>query len=248
MRRVNLIPMAGEGQRFIDAGYKTPKPLIDIDGLPMVVWAAKSLPSADLWIFICQEKHITEANIDQVLVNHFPGALVLTIDHLTEGQASTCLLARDYLLPDDQLIIGACDNGMKYNSQKYEKMMKKNDALVWTFRNNPAVLQNPKMYGWVSIDESCRATGVSCKVPISDNPLHDHAIVGTFSFRKASYFLDCADKMIEKNRTINNEFYLDVVLDECVINGYKITPFEVNNYICWGTPADLIKYEEIENE
>ena len=40
----------------------------------------------------------------------------------------------------------------------------------------------------------------------------------------------------------------DVVLDECVINGYKVTPFEVNNYICWGTPADLIKYEEIENE
>ena len=248
MRRVNLIPMAGEGQRFIDAGYKTPKPLIDIDGLPMVVRAAKNLPSADLWIFICRENHIKGAKIDKVLTKHFPGAIILSVDKLTEGQASTCLLAREHLRPDDHLTIGACDNGMKYNSKKYGQMMKKNDALVWTFRNNPAVLQNPKMYGWVKVNISGVATGVSCKIPISNDPINDHAIVGAFSFKKASYFLDSADKMIEKNRTINNEFYLDVVLDECVVNGYKVTPFEVNNYICWGTPADLIKYEEIENE
>ena len=242
MRRVNLIPMAGEGQRFIDAGYKTPKPLIDIDGLPMVVWAAKSLPSADLWIFICRESHIKGAKIDKVLTKHFPGAIILSVDKLTEGQASTCLLARDHLRPDDHLTIGACDNGMKYNQESYEQLIKNHDALIWTFRNNPAVLQNPKMYGWVSVDESCRATGVSCKVPISDNPLHDHAVVGTFSFNKAGYFLECTDEMINKNRRINNEFYLDVVLDECVLNGYNVSPFEIDNYICWGTPKDLEVY------
>jgi len=242
MRRVNLIPMAGEGQRFIDAGYKTPKPLIDIDGLPMVVRAAKNLPSADLWIFICRENHIKGAKIDKVLTKHFPGAIILSVDKLTEGQASTCLLAREHLRPDDHLTIGACDNGMKYNSKKYEQMMKKRDALVWTFRNNPAVLQNPKMYGWVSVDESSRATGVSCKAPISDNPLHDHAVVGTFSFKKAGYFLECTDEMINKKRRINNEFYLDVVLDECVLNGYNVSPFEIDNYICWGTPKDLEEY------
>ena len=91
MRKVNLIPMAGDGKRFIDAGYTTPKPLIEINGLPMIVHAAKSLPKADLWIFICRENHIAEAGIDKVLKAFFPGAIVLSIGYLTEGQASTCL-------------------------------------------------------------------------------------------------------------------------------------------------------------
>jgi NDP-sugar pyrophosphorylase family protein len=234
--------MAGEGQRFIDAGHATPKPLIDIDGLPMAVRAAKSLPEADQWIFICRESHITGASIDNVLAQHFPDALILSVDHLTEGQASTCLLAREHLFPDDQLTIGACDNGMEYDSKKYVQFIKNHDAVVWTFRNNAAVLQDPLMYGWVPVDGSGMATGVSCKEPISDDPLQDHAVVGTFSFNKAGYFLECADEMVRKNRRVNNEFYLDVVLDECVLNGYNVTPFEINDYICWGTPKDLEVY------
>ena len=126
--------------------------------------------------------------------------------------------------------------------EKYEKLIKNHDALIWTFRNNPTVLQNQIMYGWVKVNEYGAATGVSCKIPISDNPLHDHAVVGTFSFKKAEYFLECTDKMISENRRINNEFYIDVVLDQCVINGYNVIPFEVNNYNCWGTPKDLEVY------
>jgi hypothetical protein len=48
--------------------------------------------------------------------------------------------------------------------------------------------------------------------------------------------------MIAKNRRINNEFYIDVALDECIGLGYVVRPFEVEKYICWGTPQDLDKY------
>ena len=244
MRRVNLIPMAGEGQRFIDAGYTTPKPLIDINGLPMVVNTANSLPEADQWIFVCRESHIKSANIDKVLMQCFPGALILTVNQLTAGQVCTCLLARDYLRMDDQLTIGTCDNGMKYDYNKFDDLIYRNDALIWTFRGHSTVLQNPSMYGWVEVDKEGSATGVSCKMPISDNPLQDHAVVGIFSFKKASLFLDCADETIRKDRRINNEFYLDIVMDECVMNGSHISPFEIDDYICWGTPKDLELYNK----
>ena len=59
--------MAGLGKRFVDDGYNVPKPLIEIDGLPMVVQAAITLPPADKWIFICREEHIREYGIDQIL-------------------------------------------------------------------------------------------------------------------------------------------------------------------------------------
>ena len=55
-RQINIMPMAGDGKRFIEAGYKIPKPLIDIDGEPMFVKSAKCMPKADLWIFVMQKK------------------------------------------------------------------------------------------------------------------------------------------------------------------------------------------------
>lgn len=245
MRKVNLIPLAGEGKRFIDAGYKTPKPLININRLPMIIRAARTLPDADQWIFICRENHIKDANIDELLIDNYPEAIVLSVSHLTDGQASTCLLARDYLNDDDQLTIGACDNGMLYDNNKLNQLINENDCLVWTFRNNTTVLKNPEMYGWVIVDDLARATGISCKKPISSYPINDHAIVGTFSFSKAKYFLECTDKMVKKNRRINNEFYLDIVLDECISSGYNVKIHEISEYICWGTPSDLEKYKDI---
>jgi dTDP-glucose pyrophosphorylase len=242
MRRVNLIPMAGAGQRFVDGGYDTPKPLIKVDDLPMIVQAANSLPAADFWIFICRKEHVSKYEIDKVLKQYFTNSEIISIDYLTEGQACTCMLARDILYPDDQLTIGACDNAMNYKSEDFEKKINQSDALIWTFRNNSAVLQNPKAYGWVEVAETGKALQVSCKEPISDNPLVDHAVIGSFSFQRAETFFQCVDNMIAKNRRINNEFYMDVAIDESISLGNVVRPFEVEQYVCWGTPQDLNKY------
>lgn len=234
--------MAGNGQRFIDEGYKVPKPLININGKPMVVLSAECLPKADLWIFICRKNHIDEFKIDKVLKDFFPKSIIISIDYLTEGQASTCLLAKDYLLPNDILTIGACDNSMVYNLNDLKRSISTNEVLVWTFRKNRSVLKNPEMYGWVNVDKNGLAKTISCKKPISNNPLNDHAIVGTFYFRKASFFIDNALKVIKSNRRINNEFYMDIVADECIISGLGTSVFEIEKYICWGTPKDLNSY------
>ncbi len=242
MRRVNIIPMAGEGSRFVNKGYKLPKPLITINGVPMVVRAAKCLPDADLWIFICRDNHILSSEIKEILNQYFFSPKIISVDFLTLGQASTCLLAKEYLKPNDIVTIGSCDCRMDYSRTDFNKKLYGSDALVWTFRNNESVLNNPEMYGWVKLDKIGQISGVSCKVPISDKPIKDHAITGSFSFRKADYFLEYCEKTISKNRRVNNEFYLDIVLDECVIGGLNVQTFEVDEYNSWGTPVDLETY------
>ena len=94
------------------------------------------------------------------------------------------------------------------------------------------------MYGWVQTNKEGRVLGVSCKAPISDNPISDHAVSGTFTFKKAQTFLECAEILIKKDRRINKEFYLDTLIDECVINGYEVSPLEIDNYSCWGSLED----------
>lgn len=238
MRRVNLIPMAGAGQRFADVGYTVPKPLIDVGGLPMAVRAAQSLPAADHWIFICRQEHINVYGLDRVLCEYFPGAEVITVDSLTEGQASTCLLAKSSLHDDDRLTIGACDNAMTWDRDVFFETVEMTDALIWTFRDSPVVEENPEMYGWVMVDKEQRVTGVSCKTPISKNPRKDHAIIGAFSFSRAAIFIHSVESMIAADRRLNGEFYMDIALDECVRLGYSVRPWQVDQYVCWGTPKD----------
>jgi choline kinase len=241
-RRINLIPMAGEGQRFKDVGYKIPKPLIEINNQKMICRAADCLPSTDKNIFICRKNHIDEASIDQKLKQHYKNAEIVVVDYLTEGQACTCLLATEHLQDDDILTIGACDNAMVYDEDKFEKILAGNaDVIVWTFRNNPAVLQNPKMYGWVKTEKE-QVTGVSVKIPISDSPMKDHAVIGAFTFKRAIDFIRESERMIAANSRVNGEFYVDEMINFCVEAGLNVKVFEVDSYICWGTPQDLDIY------
>lgn len=122
-KRINLIPMAGAGQRFRDEGFALPKPLIPVDGQPMVVRACDSLPEADHWIFVARKDIVTTSDLPAVLRTRYPGSDIIDIDYLTEGQASTCALAND-LIPDNaELLIGPCDNGMMWDRDAYQQLL-----------------------------------------------------------------------------------------------------------------------------
>ena len=244
-RRVNLIPMAGAGQRFVDAGFSTAKPLIEVGGKPMIVRAADSLPSCDQWIFVCRREVCNDPDVKGLFAQCFSPFEVIPVDSLTEGQACTCLLAREQLQDDDMLNIGACDNAMTWSQDSYDLLADDPavDAWIWTFRNNPAVLQNPNMYGWVDVDDSNWVKRISVKIPISETPMQDHAVIGSFTFRRASDFMRCADAMIDADRRINNEFYVDELMNVAVESGLKVKVLEVDRYICWGTPQDLSVYQ-----
>jgi len=209
MRKINLIPMAGNGKRFLDGGYIIPKPLIKINGIPMFVHAAKALPKADLFIFICLKSHVINFKIDKVIKSFFSKSKIIILDKKTNGQAVTCLQAEKLLKKDDILTIGACDNGMYYSQKKIDNKIDKSDLVIWTFKSNKIVSKNPNMYGYIKTKKPDNAILVSCKKTISKFPGNDHTIIGAFSFKKAETFLKYTKVLIKKNERINKEFYLD---------------------------------------
>ena len=233
-----LIPMAGAGSRFRDAGYTVSKPGIDVDGLPLVAQAARALPAGEQHIFICRDFHIEEG-LDKTIASHLPNSTFIPVDKLTEGQASTCLLAKDHINNDTPLMIGACDNAMIWNREAFAKQSQDSDCIVWTFRNSIAVAEKPEQYGWMKVNENNEVVETSIKKAISDTPKQDHAVVGAFWFKKGSDFVDAAEEMISVNDRINGEFYVDKCVDYVLKAGKKVTVFEVDYYIGWGTPADL---------
>ncbi len=246
-----IIPMAGDGRRFSDQGYAVHKPAIPtIDRrsgkrLPMVVCAALDLPGVcpdgRNVIFIDRDFHKRD-KVEDAIQEVFKKARFITTGKLTEGQASTCLLAKDAIGLDEELLIAGCDNGMVFDETKWKQEKQKADCLVFTYRNQEAVLENPDAYGWMAADVQGNITGVSVKRAISENPVKDHAVVATFWFRKGSFFVEAAEKMIAENDRINGEFYVDQVIKHVLELGHTARVFEIERYIGWGTPGDYENY------
>ncbi|MDY3909028.1 MAG: nucleotidyltransferase [Eubacterium sp.] len=246
-----VIPMAGAGKRFADAGYPLSKPLIPtIDRRtgkekPMVVCAALDLPGVrgdgSNLILIDRDFH-KDAGVEEEIRKTFGNAKFITLDHLTEGQACTCLLAEEYMTGETELLIAGCDNGMVFDEKKFESEKVDADCLVFTYRHDESVLQNPEAYGWMKVDDNQVITDVSIKKPISDCPLEDHAVVATFWFRNGKIFVDAAREMIGQNDRVNNEFYVDTVIKYVLSIGYRAKVFEIERYLGWGTPYDYENY------
>ena len=234
--------MAGEGKRFKEAGYTIPKPLIEVDGKPMVIRALESLPRASKNILIVRKEHLNIDDFKSLLDEYFNNVIIIEIDYLTEGQASTCLLSESYVPKNSILNIGACDVGFEYNKDLFEKKIEINDSLIWTYNNNPNVLIHPEMYGWVKRKSNTdEIEFVSCKSPISKNLLEDHVVSGTFTFKNSDSFFDGIKKMISKNDRVNGEFYLDNIFNHL---HNKSSVFKVEKYFSWVTPKELENYEK----
>lgn len=239
-----LLPMAGLGKRFADAGYDLPKPLVPVSGRPMVIQAMRDLPSAPTQKFVLRSDLPGVVAIESKLRATFVGAQFLTLDALTEGQAITCQLGADGLDPDAPVTIGACDNGILYDVDALDRALEDagNDVLVWIVRGHGDGRRRPQMFGWVDVDVDGRVTGV-CVKQVPDDAAHDPLIIGTFTFRKLAFFTRAVGRLVARRGRVNGEFYVDSLIEDCLAEGLNVRLFEVDHYIGWGTPVDLQTFE-----
>jgi NDP-sugar pyrophosphorylase family protein len=240
-----LLPMAGAGSRFFVQGFTTPKPLLDVEGKPMVVQAVDCLPPSKKHVFICLADHLSKYPLQTILADNFMNTNIVSIPSVTEGQACTCEIGfrGASLSMEEPILISACDNGVYYDVKEYYKLVDDPsvDVIVWSFTNNPTSKLYPSMYAWLDVDSQGRIHDVSIKKPFADSSKNKHCIIGTMFFRRASIFFEGLNEIYDKNIRTNNEFYVDNVLIP-LFKKYTVKVFEVKNYLCWGTPNDYKTY------
>ena len=243
-----VIPMAGLGQRFANEGYALTKPLIPISGLPMVAQATRDLPPAEHQVFVLRADMPGYIEVANQLSSLYPNAIIKTIDRVTEGQACTALIGLDVLESKvgsdcSPITIGACDNGALYDVESFSKLLQDPsvDVIVWGVREYPNAIRNPKMFGWINAVD-CQVRSVSVKTPL-DKPASDPIVLGTFTFCRAGDFRRSLDRLIARDGRVNGEFYIDSLINDAIELGLQCRLFEVNSYLCWGTPNDLRTFE-----
>jgi len=230
-----LIPMAGLGSRFKDAGFIFPKPLIEVREKTMIQMVVDSLNIDANFIFIIQKEHQKQFNLISTLKTMVPNCKIIEIDGITEGAACTTLLAKKYINNSNPLIIANSDQYIVWNSSKtlYNFYTKDFDGGILTFESI-----HPK-WSYAKCDDNLMVTEVAEKKVISKN-----ATVGVYYWKKGSDYVNYANKMIKKNKRVNNEFYVCPVFNEAINDGKRIAISRVEKMHGLGTPEDLKNYLE----
>lgn len=230
-----LIPMAGAGSRFEQAGYTFPKPLIDVKNKPMIQVVVENLNIDANYIYVVQKSHREKYNLDTLLNLITPGCKIVETDGLTEGAACTALLAKEFINSDAPLFFANSDQFVEWDSNEFMyKMNETNaDGGIVTFK---AI--HPK-WSFAKIDELGLVTEVAEKNPISDN-----ATVGFYYWKHGSDFVRYAEQMIERDIRVNNEFYVCPVFNQAIEDGKQIRVFNIDKMWGLGTPEDLNYYLE----
>ena len=240
-----LLPMAGLGSRFVKEGYKIQKPLIPVSGLPMAVQAKNDLPKTDLQRYILRKDLQGLSELINTLTKYSENPSFEILDSVTDGQATTCTEGVIGLDIESPITIAACDNGMIYDASRFNDFMLDEgvDVIVWGAKSYPGAIRSPEMYGWIDMNKETRKIhSISVKAPL-ENPEDDPIVVGTFTFKRLGDFLDSVERMKAREAKVNEEYYVDMAINDAIALGKNCKFFEVEHYICWGTPNDLRTFE-----
>ena len=233
-----VIPMAGMGSRFSDAGFKNPKPFIDVAGKPMIERVLDNLSAPDVrFILLVREEHIKNYSKFINAIKKTYNSVIFPISDLTQGTACTVLLARNLINDDTPMIIANSDQIIDINFSDYinDALSRDLDGSILTFSN---LDKNPK-WSFAKLDQNNHVTEVAEKKPIST-----YATVGIYYFKKGSDFIEGAIDMILQQDTTNGEYYscpvYNYLINKRLIVGiYNMEESEMHGI---GTPEDLNRY------
>jgi len=227
-----LVPMAGAGSRFANAGYTFPKPLIEVRGKPMIQVVVEALNVEAKYTYVVQKSHYEKYNLQYLLNLLTPNCNIVQVDGVTEGAACTTLLAKEFINTEEPLIMTNSDQLILWDSNEtlYAFNNDNADGGIVTF---PAT--HPK-WSFAKLGDD----GYVCEVA-EKKPISEHATAGIYYWKHGSDYVKYAEQMIEKNIRVNNEFYVCPVYNEAIEDGKKIRIKEIGKDDMWGlgTPEDL---------
>ena len=231
-----VVPMAGRGSRFAQVGITTPKPLIDVRGRPMYVWAVESLPLdlARRVIFICLREHLDACDLESDIRRRYANLdpVIIPLDHVTEGQACTVLEARELIDDDQPLIIFNADTYCRTRLSERLRAGDRADGILSVFR-----AQGDK-WSFARVGADGRVVETAEKHRISD-----WATTGLYYFARGRDFVRHTDAMIAANERVGDEFYVAPVYNRMIRVGADVRIDPADEVWVLGTPEDLAHFE-----
>ncbi len=242
MRPLHIImPMAGEGSRFARAGWTTPKPLIELRGVPLFRRAINSVAIEGVemkYSFIVRQEHIDAQHIDRLIKAIQPEANVFSVLQTTRGAVETCLVAERAIDDEDAVVVMDCD--LEFRSVRYNELVARALAVSADEADGGALVSfesdNPR-YSYAQVDGEGRVLRTAEKEPISS-----HALCGAYFFGSGKDFKRIARQLLIDGTHGKAEFYVSLLYNYLLAEGKTVRLAPMEEYYSYGTPEELAHY------
>lgn len=249
MTKVQLIiPMSGKGQRFIDAGFREPKPLIKVGEHTILQHVIDMFQHVDEILFIVNEEHFHDEDLELALrikkmVKNTPFQISVIPSHKL-GPGWAIWQSREYIRQDFISIVNYCDFTCTWDSESFIKVLRSGiDGLIATYTGfHPHMLRNNK-YAYVTKNEEGFVTGIQEKNSYTEFPMNEEASSGTYGFKTGEVLLNSIADQISCNDNFNNEFYISLTYKNMISSNLKIQTFLIDHFLQWGTPEDFLEFQ-----
>lgn len=242
MRSLHIImPMAGEGSRFKKEGWTTPKPLIELNGMPLFKHAVSSVAAEGInlkYSFIVRQEHIDEYRIDEGIKAFQPDANVFSVLKTTRGAVETCLIAESAIEDDDAVIVMDCD--LEFRSRKFIEIIKEILSMPAHEAEGGALVSfesNEPRYSYAALGEDGFVTRTAEKEVISN-----HALCGAYFFSTGKRFKQIAHQLLDEPEFKKPEYYVSLLYNYLLADGEKVRLAPMEEYYSYGTPEELKRY------
>lgn len=241
-----VIPMSGTGERFKSAGYKKPKPLIKVDGLPMINHIVNLFSPDDEFIFICNTEHLSdkELGLEKYLKDIRINSKVVGIGRHKLGP-NYAILAASTLLDDGPVFVTYCDFNLKWNREGFLNEVKKlapHSASV-CYRGFHPHLLGPNVYAGVRVGDDGFVEEVREKYSFTENKMDTWQQSGLFYFSSGELLKQYCERALEEGWALNGESYTSLLFNPMIADSLKSFVYPAEQFCQWGTPEDLEEYE-----
>lgn len=243
-----IIPMSGHGSRFVRAGYTSPKPLIVVEGRPIIAHVLDIFPGETNVTFVCNNTHLATTDMRSVLERLAPGATIRGYDtgEAPKGPVPTVQSVYDLIADDEPVMISYCDYGQvwDYEAFKREVVERGVAGAVPSYTGFHPHLLHKNLYGGILADKNNLLLDYREKFSFTDNPQDSYHSVGAYYFKSGALMKQYHDIAAESEETrINGEHYTSIPFYFMKDGGLPIYVPAVTRFMQWGTPEDLEEYE-----
>jgi NDP-sugar pyrophosphorylase family protein len=239
-----VIPMAGTGKRFAAAGYTDLKPLIKVDGKPIIEYVVNLFPEENNVIFICNEEHLKTTNLKKTLQKLKPNAKIAAIKPHKLGPIETILRGKDYIADNEPIIINHCDFFQIWDYKKFKRKVKKEkiDGAIICYRGFHPHLLGGDLYAGVKTDKNNVFIETKEKFSYTPNKMDTWQSSGTYFFRSGAIAKKYLQEVVDKKLLTNNEYYIPWAYNLMKKDQLHSIVYPAEYFCQWGTPKDLEEY------
>ena len=240
-----IIPMSGFGERFRQAGYDVPKPLIEIGGKPIIAHVIDMFPSEQDFIFICNQDHLTnpEYRMESILRQYCPTGRIIGIPAHKLGPIHAVQQVEHLIDFDCPVVVNYCDFTCYWDWHHFKEFVAKAKCVgaIPSYKGfHPHTLGSTnyaymrEINGWVK--------DIQEKQPFTNNRMEEFASSGTYYFASGKIMSEAFHTTMDQNLNVKGEYYVSLAYKSLLAENRPVAVYPLQHFMQWGTPEDVAEY------